>query len=115
MRREIVPATQRPVERLGARAEVHELDHGMGEEQRGHHAGGQLIGVVRLRDHEHDDEQILRVYDQRGDPAVHLPKQHGQPGIVVVVLGYEQARHLDQPDVRPQVLDQPVFFVTHTV
>jgi len=113
MRREIVPASQSPVERLCARAEVHELDHGMGEEQRGHHPGGQLVRVVGLGDHEYDDEQILRVYEHRGDPAVHLPEQHGQSGIVVVVLGYEQARHLYQSDVRPQVLDEAVFFVTH--
>lgn len=113
MWRQIVPTSQCPVERLGTRAEVHELDHGMREKQRGHHPGGQLIRIVRLGHHEYDDEQVLRVDDQRGDPAVHLPEQHGHGGIIVVVLGYEQAGHLYQPDVRPQVLDEAVLFITH--
>lgn len=113
VRGRVVPAAQGPVERLGSRAEVHVLDHRVGEKQRGHHPGGQLVGVVRLGDHEHHDEHVLGVYDYGGDPAVHLPEQHGQPGIIVVVLGYEQAGHLYQPDVRPQVLDETVLLVTH--
>lgn len=113
VRRRVVPAGQRPVERLGARAEVHVLDHRVGEKQRGDHSRGQLVRVMGLGHHEHDDEHVLRVHDHRGGPAVHLPEQHAQPGVIVVIFGYEQPGHLDQPDVGPQVLDETVLFVAH--
>lgn len=90
----VVPATQSPVERLGARAEVHKLDHRMREKQRRHHAGGQLIRIVGFGDHKDYDKYVLRVYDYSDDPAVDLPEQHGQPGIIVVVFGYEQPGQL---------------------
>lgn len=73
MRSGVVPTTQSPVERLGARAEIHVLDHRMGEKQRGYHSGGQLIRIVGFGDHKYHDKCVLRVYNQRGDPAVNFP------------------------------------------
>lgn len=94
MRRHIVPTTQGPVERLGASAEVHVLDHGMGEKQSGHHSGGQLIRIVGFGNHKCHDKYILRVYYQSGDPAVDFSHQHGQPGVIVIIFGYEKSGHL---------------------
>lgn len=74
MRRRVVPAGQRPVERLGTCAEVHVFDHRVGEKERGDHSRGQLVRVVRLSHHEHDDERVLRVHDKRCGPAVHFPE-----------------------------------------
>lgn len=72
MWRSIVPTTQCPVERLGTRTEIHVLDHRMGEKQRSHHSGSQLIRIVGLSDHKHNDKYILRIYYYGGDPAVNL-------------------------------------------
>lgn len=94
MWRGVVPTTQSPVERFCARAEVHELDHRMGEKQSGHHSSGQLICIVGLGDHKHHHKYVLRVHNYCCDPAVNLSEQHRKSGIIVVIFGYEEARQL---------------------
>lgn len=74
MWRHVVPTTQSPVERLGARTKVHEFDHRMGEKQRCHYPGGQLIRIVGLGDHKDHDAYVLRVYDKSDNPTVDLPE-----------------------------------------